>query len=1131
MQSLLRAALVVGAFSSFAAAQPTVTPNELTFNATVGAGNPASQTIRVETATPGQVFSAQVRASLTNPSSFLTLFPTNGQTPSDIAVSVDSSGFVNGGVVTADIDVTITDTGQSTSVRVLINVFPASTQPLAGATPAEFSFAAADASAVLPPQELSISNIGGGVLDYDLQVVYPSGPEGWLTVDPTRATINVNPRVHQLRASPEGLEDGTHAAQIILTGNGANTPLFVPVTLTIGGSPPQPSNIQASPASLFFAGPDTAEPPPPQLLEIRNTGGGTVSYDLRVSAGAEQWLFVTPAAGSVAGAPFIHTVSIDTSSLTPGSYTANLILSSESLATDVLIPVSLRIQDPGILFTQPATLDFVAIQGMPLREKRTVSILNSPSGVGRWSAFVTSLNSDWVKVSPEQGELPGKIIVEIDTTSIAQDTVEATIGIAARRGFGPAPLTEEGAQAEQAVITVNLPVRLTLLSDGPRLSATPTALRLRGSPAGRPESQLLLVDNVGGPQLNWNGAVETDSGGQWLSLSPRSGTAPTDTVVTANPAGQQPGAYHGRVVLSAGDQSFTVPVVMVVEGEDAGVEPDFSGVYWEAAEGRPSLTPAAIEAVAGGASQTSWSASATGFTGADSWVSVAPGAGVSSSSASSGFELSARTQGLPPGFYGSLISLEAVGGGPRKWVSALLEVKPPSAALPLTPNPSGILFDSLGGSPSSPRQVTIRRNREGQAGYLAGASTFDGAEWLTVSPAEGETTSTGSANLEVSADPAGLEPGVYRGFVSVSFGDGAVDSVFVTLAVRPTTVCTANGIFVAPLSPHMGFVGRVGRAVQLEAAILDSCGELVDDAAVLALFNNGDSATPLRFLGGGRYTATWAPLGTQAQANVILQAQVGSFRDRVHVIGFIDGGAATVISPFGVVNGASFRGGEAISPGEIISVFGRDLTAGQQFQADAIPLSTVLGDTSLRVGPVDAPLYFAGATQLNVQAPFELSAGSTTQLIARLGAQYSVPVEIAVASARPGVFTLLPTDPDRAIVQNQDFSINSPENPAARGEAIVAYVSGAGAVEPSVATGEGSPSAEPLARAVGAATVTVGGEEAEVLYLGMTPGFVGLAQVNLFVPESAPVGPGVQLILTIDGQPSNPLAVAIEAAP
>jgi uncharacterized protein (TIGR03437 family) len=83
-------------------------------------------------------------------------------------------------------------------------------------------------------------------------------------------------------------------------------------------------------------------------------------------------------------------------------------------------------------------------------------------------------------------------------------------------------------------------------------------------------------------------------------------------------------------------------------------------------------------------------------------------------------------------------------------------------------------------------------------------------------------------------------------------------------------------------------------------------------------------------------------------------------------------------------------------------------------------------------------------------------------------------------------------------------------------------------VNPQVATGGGAPDDEPFARVALPATATIGGKDAEIQFLGLTPGFVGLAQANLIVPADAPIGPDVPVIINIGGQPSNVMVIAIE---
>ncbi len=58
--------------------------------------------------------------------------------------------------------------------------------------------------------------------------------------------------------------------------------------------------------------------------------------------------------------------------------------------------------------------------------------------------------------------------------------------------------------------------------------------------------------------------------------------------------------------------------------------------------------------------------------------------------------------------------------------------------------------------------------------------------------------------------------------------------------------------------------------------------------------------------------------------------------------------------------------------------------------------------------------------------------------------------------------------------------------------------------------------------------VTIEGVPATVTFSGLAPGFVGLYQVNVVIPQEVSSGPAVPLILTISGVPSNAVTIAVE---
>jgi uncharacterized protein (TIGR03437 family) len=58
-------------------------------------------------------------------------------------------------------------------------------------------------------------------------------------------------------------------------------------------------------------------------------------------------------------------------------------------------------------------------------------------------------------------------------------------------------------------------------------------------------------------------------------------------------------------------------------------------------------------------------------------------------------------------------------------------------------------------------------------------------------------------------------------------------------------------------------------------------------------------------------------------------------------------------------------------------------------------------------------------------------------------------------------------------------------------------------------------------------TATANGQDVEVLYAGEAPGFVGLDQVNVRLPEDTATGT-VTIVVTADGVTSNPVTVAVQ---
>jgi len=132
-------------------------------------------------------------------------------------------------------------------------------------------------------------------------------------------------------------------------------------------------------------------------------------------------------------------------------------------------------------------------------------------------------------------------------------------------------------------------------------------------------------------------------------------------------------------------------------------------------------------------------------------------------------------------------------------------------------------------------------------------------------------------------------------------------------------------------------------------------------------------------------------------------------------------------------------------------------------------------------------------------------------------------VSVPVGAAAPGLFYL---PGGAAIVQNSDYSLNDPSNPAARGSTIIAYLTGSGPVSP--AQSDGVPaSAATLVNMTSTYSAKVGSATAQVTFAGMAPTFIGLVQMNIVVPST--LTPGVYpLSITVGSETANSATIAVK---
>jgi uncharacterized protein (TIGR03437 family) len=208
-----------------------------------------------------------------------------------------------------------------------------------------------------------------------------------------------------------------------------------------------------------------------------------------------------------------------------------------------------------------------------------------------------------------------------------------------------------------------------------------------------------------------------------------------------------------------------------------------------------------------------------------------------------------------------------------------------------------------------------------------------------------------------------------------------------------------------------------------------------------------------------------------------------------------------------------------------------------------LPLGDLLNGVRVYINERPVPLYYASYGQINLQIPFDAAVGDAAIRLERNG-ESSNTISAQLALRAPRILRL--GIGDYGTIVNQDGSFPIPasypipsltgvaNHPAKAGDVLVAYALGLGETVPPVLSGAGAPAVEPFARVPLTPKVILTGGSAgapasvDPQFVGLTPGFVGLFQINVAIPQNPPTGATVALYLDDGTYRSNTVRLAIE---
>jgi uncharacterized protein (TIGR03437 family) len=236
-------------------------------------------------------------------------------------------------------------------------------------------------------------------------------------------------------------------------------------------------------------------------------------------------------------------------------------------------------------------------------------------------------------------------------------------------------------------------------------------------------------------------------------------------------------------------------------------------------------------------------------------------------------------------------------------------------------------------------------------------------------------------------------------------------------------------------------------------------------------------------------------------------------------------GTGMFLNPQGVFDVFSFAPvGNPIAPGEFITIYGTGLPSRS---AVPVPFPTNLNGVQLLINNTPAPLYWITATQVYAVVPYALTGSSATIVLSNNGTQSNT-ITVPIAATAPGIAAVAQNGLGAGAITHADGSLVSASSPALRGETVVIYLTGLGAVSPSVADGKGptglSRSNSVQAIYFGAAAV----DTSAILFQGLTPGYAGLYQINVTIPLSVDSSAAVPLAIETTNGFTDMVNIAIQ---
>jgi hypothetical protein len=416
----------------------------------------------------------------------------------------------------------------------------------------------------------------------------------------------------------------------------------------------------------------------------------------------------------------------------------------------------------------PLTVSWSWQVGTPPPSSTSFRVLGNTN----FNVTIPSAAAAWLSASPSTGTPPATVALTPNLVGLSPGTYNATVTVTP-----VVPSSLVGITAQSSMVTVSVTVTAAPLLT---VSAPFCCGFFAPGSNGSSPPQTLTVSTNGNP-APFTVSVIPGTGGNWLTVTPLSGTTPVTLTISANPAGLADGQYSSQIVLSGPMNTVTIPVGLEILSPPPPppppgiqVSPAALSFALNAGSG-PSTVPQVVTIHPNGIAFT-----ATTQSGGD-WLSTA----LFVNDVQTIIPVNASAVGLSAGTYQGTLTITLGMFNPVVVTVTLTVLPAPTAQTMLTATPSTVSLSVPVGQFVS--QTVVLGSAGAPILFSLSVDSLGVADWLqplflnsSLKEADGQVATPATISVDVNA--SNLLPGTYHHHFVLTWATGSL-TIPLTLSV------------------------------------------------------------------------------------------------------------------------------------------------------------------------------------------------------------------------------------------------------------------------------------------------------------------------------------------------------------